>query len=67
MDAFHDYEHRCPNCNFIIGKSTPDDRDEERKKGLKIVIGTLIGVIICSIVLVILYVVIVFGILLSTQ
>ena len=58
MDAFHDYEHRCPTCNFIIGKSTPDDRDEERKKGLKIVIGTLI----CSIVLVILYVVIVFAV-----
>ena len=62
MDAFHDYEHQCPNCNVIIGKSTPDDRDEERKKGLKIVIGTLIAVIICSIVLVILYVGLLFGI-----
>ena len=35
MDGFHDYEHMCPQCNAIIGKSTPDDREEERKKGLK--------------------------------
>ena len=51
MDAFHNYEHQCPNCRFIIGKSTPDERDVERKKGLKVVIGALIGTIICFIVL----------------
>ena len=59
MDAFHDYEHHCPNCKVIIGKSTPDDRDAERKKGLKVVIGAVIGSIICSIVLAIIYVVVV--------
>ena len=59
MDAFHDYEHHCPNCKVIIGKSTPDDRDAERKKGLKVVIGAIIGLIICYIVLALIYVVIV--------
>ena len=61
MDGFHDYEHKCPKCNAIIGKSTPDDRDEERKKGLKVVIGTIIGTIVCTIVLVVLYIVLVLG------
>ena len=65
MDGFHDYEHMCPQCNAIIGKSTPDDREEERKKGLKIVIGTMLGTIICSIVFVILYFVLVLGVLSS--
>ena len=59
MDGFHDYEHHCPNCNIIIGKSTPDDGDQERKKGLKVVIGAIIGTVICSIVLAVLYVVLV--------
>merc|ERR1712061_650486 len=66
MDGFHDYEHKCPKCNAIMGKAMPDDRDEERKKGLKIVIGVIIGTIICSIVLVILYFVLVIGILGAT-
>ena len=53
MDGFHDYEHLCPECNAIIGKSTPDDRDEERKKGLKCVIGVIIGSIIGTIVMIV--------------
>ena len=61
MDGFHDYEHMCPKCNAIIGKSTPDDREEERKRGQKIVIGVIIGSILCSIVLVVLYVALVVG------
>ena len=65
MDAFHDYVHQCPNCGVIIGKSTPDDRDAERKKGLKVVIGTIIGTIVFSILLVVIYFVVVLGILYS--
>ena len=42
MDAFHDYIHQCPNCKAIIGKSTPDDREEEKKNGMRIVIGLLV-------------------------
>ena len=61
MDGFHDYEHMCPKCNAIIGKSTPDDREEERKKGQKIVIGVIIGSILCTIVLVVLYVALLVG------
>ena len=56
MDAFHDFEHRCPKCRAIIAKSTPYDRDAERKKGLKVVIGTLIGSIASVFALVIVYV-----------
>ena len=37
LDGFHDFTHRCPNCNAIIGKSTPDDREEEKNKGIKTV------------------------------
>ena len=65
MDAFHDYEHHCPNCRVIIGKSTPDDRDAERKKGLKVVIGAIIGSIVFSVLLVVIYFAIVMGILYS--
>ena len=57
MDAFHNYEHHCPNCRVIIGKSTPDDRDVERKKGLKVVVGALIGSIICAITAIVLVIV----------
>ena len=53
LDGFHDFTHRCPNCNAIIGKSTPDDREEEKKKGMRVVIGLLIlGVIVSTAVLV---------------
>ena len=63
MDGFHDYEHRCPKCNAIIGKSTPDDREEERKKGQKVVIGVIIGTIIGTIALVVvLYCVLIVGV-----
>merc|ERR1712038_145636 len=55
MDAFHDYAHQCPNCNGIIGKSTPDEREEERKKGLKVVIGTIICYACAIIVLLVIY------------
>ena len=55
MDAFHDYAHQCPNCNGIIGKSTPDEREEERKKGLKVVIGTIICYACVIIVLLVIY------------
>ena len=48
MDAFHDYVHQCPNCGVIIGKSTPDDREAERKKGLKVVIGARGGAVRCQ-------------------
>ena len=67
MDGFHDYEHMCPQCNAIIGKSTPDDREEEKKKGLRLVFGTLMGTIICTIVLGILYIVLVLGVLSSAN
>ena len=50
MDAFNDYKHHCPNCKAIVGKSTPDDRDSERKKGLMVVIGVTIASIFLSIV-----------------
>ena len=42
MDAFNNYIHQCPNCEAIIGKSTPDDREAEKKKGKKIAIGLLV-------------------------
>ena len=42
MDAFQDYTHLCPNCSTIIGKSTPDDRKEEKKKGIKTVVITVL-------------------------
>ena len=45
MDGFKDYVHICPKCNAIIGKSTPDDRAEEKKKGEMIVCGILTAVI----------------------
>merc|ERR1719226_92566 len=48
MDAFYDYTHQCPNCNAIIGKSTPDDREEEKKNGMRIVIALLVlGITVC--------------------
>jgi len=62
MDAFHDYVHQCPNCGVIIGKSTPDDRDAERKKGLKVVIGAIIGSIVFSVVILVIYFALVMGI-----
>merc|ERR1712117_951083 len=65
MDAFHDYVHQCPNCGVIIGKSTPDDREAERKKGLRVVIGAIIASIVFSILLVVIYFVVVLGILYS--
>ena len=51
MDGFKDYEHICPKCNAIIGKSTPDDRAGEKKKGEMIIGGiftaTIFFVILC--------------------
>ena len=61
MDGFHDFTHRCPNCNAIIGKSTPDDREEEKNKGIKTVVITVLVAFYASIFLSIIISLIWFG------
>ena len=67
MDAFHDFVHHCPKCNTIIGKSTPEDRPAEKRKGLKVVVGVIICSIVCYIIFALVYIMLMFGILASTQ
>ena len=50
MDGFKDFEHTCPNCNAIIGKSTPDDRGKEKKKAKTIVSVIFFGTVVLAVV-----------------
>ena len=49
MDGFKDYVHICPKCNAIIGKSTPDDRAKEKKKGKIIVSVIFFGTVVLAV------------------
>ena len=51
MDGFKDFEHTCPKCNAIIGKSTPDDRGKEKKKAKTIVSVIFFGTVVLAVLL----------------
>ena len=62
LDGFYDFTHRCPNCNAVIGKSTPDDREEEKNKAIKTCVITVVATYLTGIALAIIIPLIFFGV-----